>query len=110
MNIINLNSRITIQQCSIEIDEIGNHLPVWHDYYDCWACITSANGRETNRLDTTLEADLSYFTIRYCKKISNIESNKFRIIFRNHIYNIDHVDHLSYENRLIKIHAKLARR
>lgn len=110
MSIADFNTRIKIQTNTFQIDDIGNHIPIWHDYYDCWCHISTPSGRETSRLDTTTEIDRLYFEVRYCQKTAVLNTTRFRIIYKDHIYNIDNVDHASFKNRIVKIHAKSQRR
>ena len=40
MNTALLNVRITIEENAVIIDEIGNHINEWTDYYSCAATVS----------------------------------------------------------------------
>jgi len=50
------------------------------------------------------------FSVRYCEKISSVISTKYRIIFRNEIYDIVSGDHFSYTKKYLKFKRRKARR
>lgn len=110
MNVTGLNVRITIQKNETKIDKIGNHTTVWKDYFFCWATCSNQTGTETDEAGQTLEADRMDFTVRYCSETAAVVSTKYRIILNNRIYNIDHVDDMSFHKRSLKFHASLVRR
>ena len=48
MNISGLRTRVVFQRNTVSIDEVGNHLNSWTDYYACWATVTSSGGEENS--------------------------------------------------------------
>ena len=110
MNISNLNVRITFQKNAVVIDTIGNHTNSWIDYYSCYATVSGENGSEQAVVGETVENVEVCFSVRYCNKVSEIISTKYRIIFRNEIYNIVSIDHFSYTKKYLKFKCRKARR
>ena len=102
MHISNLNVRITFQKNAVVIDKIGNHTNEWQDYYSCYATVSGETGTEQAIVGETVEND--------CEKVSSIISTKYRIIFRNEIYDIMAVDHFSYTKKYLKFKCRKARR
>ena len=110
MRISNLNVRITFQKNAVVIDKIGNHTNEWKDYYSCYATVSGETGAEQAIVGETVENVEVCFSVRYCEKISSIISTKYRIIFRNEIYDIIAVDHFSYTKMYLKFKCRKARR
>ena len=50
------------------------------------------------------------FTIRYCKKLSNLDVTRYRVFYDGVIYNIVFVDHMNYKKKCLKLKCKKARR
>jgi len=101
-----LRCRIVIQQTHTGTDAVGNHKAVWEDYYKCYAYANNLSGAEffaAKQIGAEVEVD---FIIRYCKKVSTLKSDKFRIIFNGEIYNITFVDNVQYKNKTLKLRAK----
>ena len=110
MHISNLNVRIIFQKNAVVIDKIGNHTNEWQDYYSCHATVSGETGTEQAIVGETVENVEVCFSVRYCEKISSIISTKYRIIFRNEIYDIIAVDHFSYTKKYLKFMCRKARR
>ena len=106
MNISLLNEQILIQKSSVIVDQIGNHYNEWMDYYNPHATV-SGEGKisdaEALIAGATSEIGKVDFTMRYCKKLSNINSGEYRVIFREHVYNIINIDHQNYKRKSIKL-------
>ena len=112
MNIAAMNERITFQKNIVEIDDIGNRINTWEDYFSCWASVSSSklNVNEKNEAAQTLEQARLDFTVRWCSQTAEITSTEYRIIFRERIYNIDHVDIGKFKKQSLKFSAYLVRR
>ena len=93
MDITAMNVKITFQKNDVVIDKIGNHTNKWVDYYSCYATVSGENGSEQAVVGETVENVQICFTVRYCRKIDDVSSTKYRIIFQNEIYEIVSVDH-----------------
>lgn len=113
MNIAAMNERITFQKHIVEADNIGNRINAWADYFSCWASVSTAsrlNANEKNEAAQTLEQDRLDFTVRWCSQTAEITSTEYRIIFRERIYNIEHVDIMKSKKQSLKFSAYLVRR
>lgn len=102
MDIALLNSKIIIQKTSFETDEVGNQLNVWKDFYHCFATISGEGGKE-NVSETTLDASSISFTLRWCSRLSLVNSTEYRILFNGSVYDITSVDHLNFKKKAIKL-------
>lgn len=105
MEVSLLNVRITIQKNTVAVDSIGNHVNGWTDFYSCYATVSGEAGKQTSETDvagtTADHSDIS-FTVRWCKKVSVIDSTGYRILFENEIYDILAVDHMNYKKKCVK--------
>ena len=115
MNIAALNETIMIQKSMVEVDEVGNHIPGWEDYYECHATISSRiSGGEKGSLndDAGKKNDISelFFTIRYCMRAACIDISEYRVIFRDEIYDILSIDYMNYKKKSLKLLCRKARR
>ena len=110
MNITAMNVKIIFQKNDVVIDKIGNHTNKWVDYYYCYATVSGETGSEQAVVGETVENVQICFTVRYCRKISDVSSTKYRIIFQNEIYDIVSVDHFSYTKKYLKFKCRKARR
>lgn len=110
MDIAGLNVRITIQKNEVKKDKIGNHIPVWNDYFSCWATVSGQSGTESSEARQTLEEDQMDFTVRYSTETAKVVSTRYRILLGERIYNIDHVDDMAFGKKSLKFHASLVRR
>lgn len=110
MNIALLNERITIQRNSTIIDNIGNHLPKFVDYYSCAATVSNELGTETEDTAVTVDNSKLNFTVRFCEETAHITPLDCRVIHRGELYDILCVDHMNYKRKCIKLHCQKARR
>lgn len=110
MDVALLNEKITFQKNAVEVDAIGNHNNVWVDFYTCYATISGESGRESNNAGTTTDNVDIAFTIRWCKKVAEVDSTRFRIMFHNEIYNIVAVDHMNFKKNCLKFRCQKVRR
>lgn len=106
MDIGLLNERVTFQENRHVVDEIGNHLNEWVDYYSCAATISGENGNESaNAGQTTDHSDMAV-TVRWCRKASEITMTGFRVLFHEEIYDIVSVDHMNYKKKCLKFRCR----
>lgn len=47
MDIALLNQKITIQKNTVVVDDIGNHISKWDDFYSCYATISGESPNES---------------------------------------------------------------
>lgn len=105
-----MRERIIIQKSSTEKDGNGNHTEVWTDYYKCHAYVNNLSGKEYWAAAEVNAQDEVVFIIRYCKKVSGLTSDRYRILFGGSIYNISFVDNVQYTNKTLKLRAAKAAR
>ena len=110
MDISKLRSRITIQRSEVATDAIGNHLSVWVDYWSCAAYANLASGKEYGAAGQTLGSDTLVFEVRWCERLRDLDSTKFRILFGGNIYNITCVDDVQFRHEKLKLTAQRERR
>lgn len=105
MDISKLNQRILIQKGNTQTDDVGNVLRQWQDFYSCFASIKTTGGKERQKGDTEEQQTVS-FTVRFCKKLSELSAVDYRIMFRGKNYNIVQVDFVDYDSKTVKIKAE----
>ena len=110
MEIAKLRSRITIQQATVQTDAIGNHTNAWVDYWSCAAYANLASGKEYGAAGQTLGSDKLVFEVRWCERLRDLDSTKFRILFGGNIYNIICVDDVQFRHERLKLTAQRERR
>ena len=102
--------RIIIQKSVAGNDRAGNHGLAWQDYYPCHAYVNNLSGKEYwEAAQLNAEKEI-FFLIRYCSEAAVIDTEHFRIIFREQIYNITFIDNVKYQNKTIKLRAALEKR
>lgn len=106
MDIAALNERITFQKNGVVTDSVGNHKNAWVDYYSCYATIGGESGSEQAVVGTVVEHTEVSFTVRYCKKTKAVTSTKYRIIWRDEIYDIVAPDHMNMKKKSLKFRCK----
>ena len=110
MKIGQWRQRSVIQQNRMVSDKDGNQRNEWADYYSCWAYANHLSGKEYwEAAQVNREASL-FFIVRYCKELKDLDSTKYRILFRGGIYNITFVDFMQYQNKTVKLRAEKVKR
>ena len=98
---------IMIQKSVSGMDEDANNILTWDDYYRCHAYVNNMFGKEFwAAVQTNSQTDV-FFMIRYCSEVAELDTDNYRIIFREQIYNITFVDNIKYENKTLKVRATL---
>ena len=110
MDIALLNVKITIQKNSVVTDAIGNHKNGWTDFYSCHATVSGESGNEKSVAGTTVDDTDIAFTIRWCKKASEITNTGYRVVFNGELYDITLVDHMNFKNKCLKLKCQKVRR
>lgn len=101
-----MRERILIQKSFSGIDKNGNNVLDWRDYYSCSAYANNMSGNEYwAAAQVNSETDM-YFIIRYCSEVKLINTEQFRILFRDEIYNITFMDNVQYTNKTLKLRAR----
>ena len=113
MEVSLFNVKITFQKNAVAVDGIGNHKNTWADYYSCHAAVSGEAGKQTSESDVAGtvvdESDIS-FTVRYCKKVSMVNSTGYRVAFSGEVYDILAIDHMNYKKKCLKFKCRKARR
>ena len=110
MDISKLRSRITIQRVVVQTDAIGNHANAWVDYWSCAAYANLASGKEYGAAGQTLGSDTLVFEVRWCERLRELDSTKYRILFGGAVYNITCVDDVQFRHEKLKLTAQRERR
>lgn len=110
MDIALLNEKITFQKNEVQVDDIGNHINGWSDYYTCHATISGEGGTEKSAAGLVVENTDISFSVRYCRMMSKIDSTGYRILFNDTIYNILSIDHMNYKRKSVKFKCQKVRR
>lgn len=110
MDISKLRSRITIQQAVVQKDAIGNHTNAWEDFWSCAVYANLASGKEYGAAGQTLGSDILVFEIRWCERLRDLNSTRFRILLGGAIYNIICVDDVQFRHEKLKLTAQRERR
>lgn len=108
MNIALLNRRVTFQKLSALSDIFGNHTNQFKDYFTCFATM-SGTGNETEAAGRFIEQETADFTVRWCKALSTVTPENFRILSGEKIYNILYVDLMGGKHRALKFHCERTR-
>ena len=106
MDISKLRSRITIQRVVVQTDAISNHANAWVDYWSCAAYANLASGKEYGAAGQTLGSDTLVFEVRWCERLRDLDSTKFRVLFGGNIYNITCVDDVQFRHERLKLTAQ----
>ncbi|WP_418750274.1 phage head closure protein [Frisingicoccus sp.] len=102
--------RITIQRSTAGTDKAGNHVLSWEDFYTCWAYVNNLSGKEYwEAAQVNAQKDI-FFLIRYCSEVAGMDTEHYRVKFREQIYNITFLDNVKYQNQTLKLRASLAER
>lgn len=110
MNISAMRIRITFQKNEVVEDAIGNHTNEWKDYFSCYATAVEKESGEEERAGQTVVEQRMDFTVRYCSELSHVVPDKYRILYKNRIYNILSISDMAFKKNSLKMHAKLQRR
>lgn len=123
MNIASMREIITIQRLYSQKDERGNPIEKWKDIYTCHAYANAATGtdvysrHEYSNSTSGYEGSEFYggrrillenkikFSIRYTKKLKNIDTTLYRCIWNDVEYNIVSVDNVQFKNNIMIITA-----
>lgn len=119
MNIASMREMIMIQQLHSAKDERGNPIETWEDYYKCHASAsvpkgsevytrheyeTSSNGYDGTEFygarQTLLENKMK-FSVRYTKKLKDIDTTHYRCIWNDREYNILSIDNVMFKNNIM---------
>lgn len=105
-----LNIRITLQQNTVFVDEIGNRKNEWVDFYSCYATGSGENSslkgvEEETAGMVTVHPSID-FTVRWCKALSDVTTDGYRIMFEGEPYNIIGIDHMNFKRKSLKFRCQ----
>lgn len=109
MDVALLNVKIIIQKNETLIDTIGNHKNTWTDFHTCFATVSGEGGSEKNLAGIIVEDSDISFTVRWCKKLNDLDITKHRVIFDGATYNLISIDHMNYKKKCLKLKCKKVR-
>ena len=110
MDVALLNQKILVQKNEVTVDAIGNHLNQWMDFYSCYATISGESPNESTSAGMVVDNNKAYFTVRWCKAVSESTADNFRILYAGEIYNILGIDHQNFKKKSVKLKCQKARR
>ena len=100
--IARFNERITVQKNSVTVDKYRNHVNTWTDYFSCAAYVSTYQREERESAVTTEERSVT-FEVRYCSELAGITSTGYRVLFHGDSYNIESVDMMNYQRKIIRL-------
>ena len=106
MEIGTLRQRITLQEHRTVVDEVGNHNSSWADFFSCFAYVNLASGKEYGVIPVTGEEQTLVFILRWCRKLKELNSREYRIMFEEEVYNILCGDDVQFLHKKLKLTAK----
>lgn len=78
----------------IKIEKLDQKTENWDKYYQCYAEVNKATGKEYFNAKTNITQYTFNFKVRYISKLEDtiFNTNQYRIIYKNKIFNIKNVD------------------
>lgn len=78
----------------IEIQKLNLETEKWQSYYKCYAEVNKSSGREYFNAKTNITQNTFNFKVRYLRQLEEtiFNSNQYRIVYKNNIFNIINVD------------------
>lgn len=110
MKINLLGEKITFQRNMVVVDEAGNHTNDWVPIFSCHCTPGGESGQEIEVAGQTVVEELITFTVRYSRMIDHVTTDKYRILFKNQIYDITAIDHMNYRRKSVKCICRRIRR
>ena len=101
-----LNERILIQINSTSMDQYGNHIQQWVDYFTCSAYANTYVKEEDAEGIIIQDVRTITFEVRYCSELRNISSTGYRVLFHGEAYNIESVDMMNWQKRMIHLKCR----
>lgn len=109
MDIALLNVKITLQKSLVTVDNIGNHTAEWVDHYSCFATVSNESPSENTSAGVVVDNSKIDFTVRYCKKVAEVNSTNYRVMFIGEVYEILGVDHMNFKKKAVKLKCQKVR-
>ncbi len=111
MRISSLSERVTFEKNSVTIDDYGNHINSWEEYFSCAAYVAASSykSKESEQAGVVASDDGLELSVRYCSELSGLDSTHYRVFFRGERYNITSVDMMGYGREGIKVSCEKER-
>ena len=103
--IARFNKRITFQKSTAYQDQYRNERLRWEDYFSCYAYANTYTGEESEG-EVTYENRTVNFETRFCSELTPVTSTGYRILFNGEAYDIEYVDHMNYQGKILKFKAR----
>lgn len=110
MDIALLNVKVVFQKSTVVVDAIGNHKNEWADWYSCHATVSSESPNEDTAAGMVVDNSKMDFTVRWCRNVSEITADKYRVVYDGDIYNILGIDHMNFKKKSVKLKCQKVRR
>ena len=110
MDVALLNRKITIQKNTVVTDAIGNHTNKWEDFYSCYAAISGESPNESTSAGMVVDNTKADFSVRWCKAVSEVTPDGYRVVYNGEIYNVLGIDHQNFKKKSVKLKCQKARR
>jgi SPP1 family predicted phage head-tail adaptor len=101
-----MRERITIQHKTVTADEIGQKVENWQDFLICRAYANGLSGSEYFEAMRVNAENTVVFTIRYNRRLQNIDPINYRILWNRKTYNLDNCDNVMYRNMYLKLRGR----
>lgn len=109
MDIALLNVRIAIQKNTVMVDNIGNHINTWTDWYSCYATVSGESPKEDTAAGVVIDSGKMDFTVRWCVNISEMTADKYRVVYGGDIFNVLGIDHMNFKKKSVKLKCRKVR-
>lgn len=89
----------------IQIQKLNDDTELYNDYYRCHAQVNKTGGGEYLIASTISTKYKFTFIVRYCRELKDLQFNtqKYRIVFNDIIFNIIDADDFKQNHKTIKI-------
>ncbi len=105
MQLSDFNQRITVQKGVIHPDFYGEDHS-FSNFYSCFASVKEKSLAENIKEGNLVQDEILEFVIRDCRKLKELSSDSFQILFQERIYDILTIDHDQFKGRYLRITAR----
>lgn len=89
----------------IQVQKLNENTNLYEDYYSCHANVNKTGGNEYLIAGAVSTKNKFTFVVRYCKELKNLQfdTQSYRIVFNNIVFNILDADDFMQRHQTIKI-------
>lgn len=89
----------------IQVQKLNENTNLYEDYYSCHANVNKTGGNEYLIAGAVSSKNKFTFVVRYCKELKNLQfdTQSYRIVFNNIVFNILDADDFMQRHQTIKI-------